>query len=215
MTETQRALAELAAELGESAFDYFLSKHGADAFASVPILGVITKLGIAFQDVRARMLAKKLACFLSEPSLIDAINAQKLRNSMENEAEMQRVGETALMVLDQITDTQKPVLAARIIAAFLNGRIDSGLALRYLHVISQSYTEDLLAFVFEGSFFDEVALTAPERLHAVGFFKSITAWDQVNFEPTVLGLKFREAIIAESSRQAPGGVGESNSTSAN
>jgi hypothetical protein len=92
-----------------------------------------------------------------------------------NEDEMARVGETMLLVLDKVTDLEKPALLGKVGAAFLDDEIDASAALRLIHAIDLSSTLDLQAFLNkEESLADDGSLW-PQRLAGVGFLATFAS----------------------------------------
>jgi hypothetical protein len=117
-----RPMVELIANAGETTADLFVSNP---ALKELPVVDWAFKVIKAFDGFRSWLLARKIEKFLSEPSLIKAAEANKMRERvLFDEDYAQDVGETLLMVLDKVTDFSKPVLLAKSYAAFLDGEID-------------------------------------------------------------------------------------------
>jgi hypothetical protein len=140
-----RPMVELIANAGETATDLFVSNP---ALKELPVVDWAFKIIKAFDGFRSWLLARKIEKFLSEPSLIKAAEASKMRERvMVDENYAQDVGETLLMVLDKVTDFSKPVLLAKCYAAFLDDEIDQYALAMLVHVIDISAIRDLEQFI--------------------------------------------------------------------
>jgi hypothetical protein len=107
----ERPTPEFLLEMGELALDMITTS---DVVKEFPVVGSAFKFVKAMDDVRSRLLAKKIDRFLSEPHLLASVAARRARDKIvEDEEHARRVGETMLMVLDKVTDFDKPVLLAR------------------------------------------------------------------------------------------------------
>ena len=131
---------------GEAAID-FVTKS--DAIKAVPVVGTAFKLLKGLDDIRSRLFAAKLARFLSEPSLRAASEGRKFRKEMldDNGGRDQEIGETLLLVLDKVTDMNKPLLLAKVFAAYLDQAIEQEALLMLIHAIDVSSMLDLQMFI--------------------------------------------------------------------
>lgn len=140
-----RATSELFLELGEVAAD-LITKN--EAVREIPVVGWAFKIAKAMEDIRSKLLTKKIGVFLSEPHLIAAVerlNArQKILDDDEHAAE---VGEILLMVLDNVTDFDKPKLLALSYASYLDNVVVKEELLMIAHAIAISANNDLKKFV--------------------------------------------------------------------
>jgi hypothetical protein len=136
--------AELIMEVGEAIVDVAVSN---ETLRDFPIVGWAFKIAKSLDDVRSRMLTKKITKFLNEPSLIAAVEAREMSGRLlSNDEHAREVGETLLMVLDNATDMSKPRLLGKAYAAYLDGAIDRFALTMIAHVISISFIEDLDLF---------------------------------------------------------------------
>lgn len=139
-----RPTAELFMELGEAGVDLALTN---EALRELPIVGWGFKVAKALDDVRSQLLARKIAKFLNEPSLVAAVEARKMSGRLlSDEKYAEEIGSTLLMVLDKVTDLSKPCLLGKAYAAYLDGVIDKFALTMIAHVIDVSFIEDLEMF---------------------------------------------------------------------
>lgn len=144
-SSTDRPVAELLTNVVEAGADLLVTN---EAVRELPIVDWVFKIMKAVEGTKSWLLTRKIARFLSEPSLVAAAVAYKLRDKvLEDEQYAQEVGETLLMVLDKVTDMSKPVLLAKAYAAYLTGDIDRYRLLMIAHVIDISALMDLEQFI--------------------------------------------------------------------
>lgn len=139
-----RPTAELLMEVGEAVLDVTIAN---ETLSNFPVVGWAFKTAKALDDVRSRMLTNKIAKFLNEPSLLAALEAREMSGRLLSEDEYaNQVGETLLMVLDNVTDMSKPVLLGKAYAAYLDAAIDRFALTMIAHVINISFIDDLELF---------------------------------------------------------------------
>jgi hypothetical protein len=132
---------EAALEISEAAVDQI----GDNGFLTdVPVVGVAFKLCKVVAGVRERIYLSKLKAFLTE---LDAIprdqQHEMLTSLLSDSAERQKVGERLLMLLEQVTDFDKPSIMAVFFIAYLHKAIDIAFLLRAWDAISAAYVGDL------------------------------------------------------------------------
>jgi hypothetical protein len=82
-----------------------------EAVKAVPVVSTAVRLLEGFDDIKSKILRAKLIKFLSEPGLIRSINAQKLREEiLENDEDSLSIGDTLFLIIEKVTDLQKPLL---------------------------------------------------------------------------------------------------------
>lgn len=92
-----------------------------EAVKAVPVVGTAIKLLKGFDDMRSRALAAKLTKFLMEPALQSEKMRAKLRIGISaSDEEARKVGECLFLVLDRMTDLDKPSLLAKAFVAYLD-----------------------------------------------------------------------------------------------
>jgi hypothetical protein len=111
---------------------------------AIPVLGTGVKLLKGVGDMRARAFAAKLAAFVSslEQQSVKAKTKIKKRLSASPD-EARKVGENLFLVLERMTDLEKPELLAKVFLAFLDGVISSDELRRLACAIDAAFVEDL------------------------------------------------------------------------
>lgn len=146
MTEQKKhSLVMAALENGEALVD-FLTEN--EAVKSVPVVSTAVRVLEGFDDYRSRLLRTKLQRFLSDPSLIRSIKAQELRAQMiEDEEKLSSIGDNLFLIIDKVTDLEKPRLLAKVYAYLLDGGLNAEQFFLLSHAIDISATSDLTKFI--------------------------------------------------------------------
>jgi len=119
-----------------------------EAVRAVPVVGTAFKLCKGFDDVRSRALAAKLSKFLTEPAMRTGVTAEKLQQKiLADTVEANRVGETLFLVIDKLTDLEKPLVLARAYVAYLDDVLPASDLKRIARAIDMAFAEDLFAFL--------------------------------------------------------------------
>lgn len=191
--KNDRNFLEALLEGAEAAVD-FATKS--EAIKSVPVVGTAFKMLRGFDDLRSRVLMGKLYKFLDEPTLRQALEAQRLRDEIVNKpGRDQEIGEMLFLVLDKVTDMTKPVLLARAYASYLEGLIDDFAFTAIAHAIDIAFLRDLLEFLDPARGPDTTLWQ--QRLAAVGLLEVLDeSWDRtvIKYQETPLGASFRHAV---------------------
>ncbi len=115
-----------------------------EALRQVPVIGTALKVCKGMDDLRSRVLMAKLAQFIEAPALqparVKLQMQQKLRSDPETQA---AVGETLFLVIEKVTNLEKPGILAKAFAAYLDDLIDSGTLMRLAHAIDLTFLDDL------------------------------------------------------------------------
>lgn len=138
-----RHFLEAILEAGESAADLLTDN---EAVRAVPVVGTALRLLKGVDDLRDRALAAKLERFFRDPALQSERARRKLRDGISDDPEeAAKVGETLFLVLEKVTDLQKPGLLARVFLAYLDGEIRADDLRRLAHAMDFAFTDDLLS----------------------------------------------------------------------
>lgn len=117
-----------------------------EAVKAVPVVGTAIKLLKGFDDVRSRALAAKLTKFLTEPALQSEKIRAKLRAGISaSDEEARKVGESLFLVLDRMTDLDKPSLLAKVFVAYLDEVVSESDLRRIAHAMDAAFIDDLLS----------------------------------------------------------------------
>lgn len=113
---------------GELVELYMKGELGLDELLKdLPIFDTIYSMSKTIASVRDILLMKKVERFLFE--LKECSSEQRMAAIAEIEQSTPEFGESLIMVIDQCSDSKKPVILGRILAAYVRGEI----TLRLLH----------------------------------------------------------------------------------
>lgn len=139
----ERNFLEAFLEGGEAIIDLATEN---EAVKAVPVIGTAVKLLKGMDDMRSRALAAKLTKFLTEPALQSETIRAKLRAGIStSDEEARKVGESLLLVLDRMTDMDKPSLLAKVFVAYLDEVISESELRRIAQALNAAFIDDLLA----------------------------------------------------------------------
>jgi hypothetical protein len=137
------------------------SLEGAEAIAdslieneivkSIPVVGTAIKILSGGLDLRDKIFVSKIQRFILE---IDSIsNREKITFSesvLSNSELMSSVGETALLVIDKLSDLSKAELLGFYFSCFLGGHLDQYQFKRIAVAIDSAYIDDIHVFLNSG-----------------------------------------------------------------
>lgn len=194
----ERNLLEAALEAGEAALDLLTDN---EAVKAVPVIGTAFKLLKGVDDMRDRALAAKLETFVRDPSLQSDQVRVRLRNGISSsEEEAIKVGETLFLVLDKMTDLEKPRLLARVFRAYLDEVITAVDLRRLSHALDGAFTDDLIALEhWQESAHVSYGVEWKQPLVGVGLTRLVTGqtidtMTEVHYELTELGRKLYQVL---------------------
>jgi hypothetical protein len=119
-----------------------------EAVRAVPVVGTAFKVCKGLDDARSRALAAKLAKFLTQPAMRNGATAEKLRRKIQADpVGASRIGENLFLVIERLTDLEKPLVLARAYAAYLDDDLSASDLKRIARAIDISFSEDLFAFL--------------------------------------------------------------------
>lgn len=194
----ERNFLEAALEAGEAALDLLTDN---EAVKAVPVIGTAFKLLKGVDDLRDRALAAKLETFIRHPSLQSDQVREKLKNGISSsEEEAIKVGEMLFLVLDKMTDLEKPHLLARVFRAYLDGVITAVDLRRLSHALDGAFTDDLISLEhWQESAHVSYGIEWKQPLVGVGLTRVVTGQTidtltEVHYELTELGRKLYQAL---------------------
>lgn len=136
-----RPVAEAALESGEVITDILMR---GDILAEIPLIGTAIKICKAADSIRDRIFAAKLSKFILSLESITEEQKNKLREKMAAGAEeAQKVGETLLLILERVTDLNKPFLLSKIFLAYIDGVVSSDELRRLSQAVDAAFADDL------------------------------------------------------------------------
>jgi hypothetical protein len=179
-----------------------------DVLADVPIIGVAFKVMKAIDTIRDRAFAAKLVAFVKSLEAISAEDRERLKAKVAGyPEEATKLGETLFLVLERVTDLEKPVLLAQLFIAYVDNVITAAELRRLAQALDAAFVDDvakLLAFH-----------RTPEKSDAPGWMQYLApsgltralaaaTWDdsgKLFYEVSALGHKFRTACFHSRKKQ--------------
>lgn len=131
--------ADLVVAIADVGIDVFTE----GALDNVPVLGTALKAVRATGDIRKHLRRKKYERFFRGLDKANADEKAAFTERMKNSGEAEKVGESILLLLEHMSDTEKPEIVGRIMGAHVKGLINWGTALRLAHVVDRCYLQDL------------------------------------------------------------------------
>jgi len=166
-------------------------------WADIPVIGTALKLCRAADEVRQTIFAAKLARFIS--NLNEATDRQKLaiRSRVEKSPqEAAKVGETLILVLEQVTDMDKPAMLACLLLSYAENVISHVELRRLCQAVNLSFVDDLRMFLEAND--EDRSAPWMEAICAAGLSRPAggTTYDtdgEIFYDMTVLGMALRRA----------------------
>jgi hypothetical protein len=126
-------LVPVATDLTEVGLDAIMDQG---LLKDIPIIGSFVNLCKAGRTIQGRMYARKLLLFLRELSKVPKAKRLAAIDKIESDPKhRKKTGETLLLLLDRMNDTDKPVLMARAYTALLEDRISYDQFLQFAFII--------------------------------------------------------------------------------
>lgn len=116
--------------------------------AEIPVVGTALKVCKAYDDLRNRAFVAKLTRFVEAFSTTDKVIQEKWRKRVaESPVEAQKVGETLFLVLERLTDLDKPTLLSKLFIAFVDEVISGEELRRLAQAIDVCFADDLARLI--------------------------------------------------------------------
>lgn len=144
MTEIRKAIIENSGDILEYGIDFFTENEVVKDF---PILGTIIKFGFTVKSISDRIFLKKIERFLFQFERLKEADIQKYISKTLNDKERQKVGENLLLIIDRLSDLEKPTYLAICFYGYLNNRISLEIFLSLGQAIDSCHINDLHEFV--------------------------------------------------------------------
>lgn len=179
-----------------------------ELFAAVPVFSMVFKTVKALDSFRDRMFEAKLAEFLRAADGMPPSAREHLSQKLMLDDEGRKAAETIMLVLERVTDMDKPALLGFLLTQLGLGRIKSQEMRRLATAIDMAFADDLVDFLDESvaGVATSNALEHREALVPSGLTRQVTdgsapAYEGALWEPTPIG-KLLHALIAEQGAQA-------------
>jgi len=134
-----------------------------DLFSAVPVISTAFKTVKAMDSYRDRMFAAKLQAFLEEAESMAEAHRLAACEKLTFDDEGRRAAETLLLVLDKLTDMDKPALLGFLFTQVGPGRINTTELRRLASAIDLAFSDDLALFLEETEDQLPNGSTAPHR----------------------------------------------------
>lgn len=157
--------------------------------AAIPVFGTALKTVKAMDSIRDHLFAAKLQQFLAQAEMMPKEDRVKAARKLGADDEGRKAAETLLMVLDRITDLDKPALLGMLFMQFGSGRLTASELRRLASAVDTAFSDDLVVFLSEPEEALEMDRVASHResLTSAGLTRALPVDDLYN-----LGLvKFR------------------------
>lgn len=196
--KSDRPLLEATLESGEVVLDALMN---GDALADIPFIGTAVKVCRAKDTIRDRIFAVKLQGFIECLQKITQKEKDKMREKIaSNPEEAGKVGETLVMVLEQITDLNKPSVLAKLFLCYIEEIISANELRRLAQAINIAFGDDLILFLLAPSIRETSKVAWLESLVPAGLARVAVGktWNDVGavyFNVTPLGEVLRSAHL--------------------
>jgi hypothetical protein len=118
-----------------------------DLFASIPLIGTAIKVLRARDSFRDVLFAEKLAAFINAVDEIPQEQREDMRRRFETDEGAQAAGTTLLLVLERLTDLDKPALLGYLLRCFAASQIDATTLRRLATAVDLAFADDLRDFL--------------------------------------------------------------------
>jgi len=142
---TDRPVLEAILESGEVITDALMR---GDVIADIPLIGTAFKICKAGDSIRDQAFAAKLMKFVSALNSVPERTRQQIKDKIASSpTDAAKVGETLLLVIERITDLDKPLLLSYLFLAYIDDVITADELRRFAQVVDASFPDDLRRFL--------------------------------------------------------------------
>lgn len=198
-------LPDVVEELGEKLLDSLLDDGVVKEIPIVRFIVASYKTGVGVRD---HLFARKITEFLANLNAVPFERREAFRHRMEEDPKQRkRVGESLVLILDRLDDTEKPVLVARAFEAFIEEQLDFTDLKRAAAIVDRTQVADLrllrelsmdemlpahIALSLSSCGLLEIEMPPIERAHPVGQ----ATWTMTEFGDRVLPILIRREDLA-------------------
>lgn len=118
-----------------------------DLIASIPVVGTAIKALRARDSIRDALFAAKLTAFIQSLDGMPSRERDDMRQRFETDEEAKRAGTTLLLILDRLTDLDKPALIGFLLRRFAASEIDAATLRRLASAVDVAFADDLRDFL--------------------------------------------------------------------
>lgn len=192
----ERPILEAALEITEVVVDQFIFN---DLVKDIPFVGTALKACKSGADIRDKLFLAKISRFLTELNSVRPEVKEALKEKMTNNTEeAKKVGEVVLLLLDKVSDLEKPEILAKIFLAYIDNQVTFDGFRRITEAVSQAFVDDLRTLLDKDSIPSKSQEAYLRYLTSTGLTeivseKMIDGMGNLYYELTELGCKFLEA----------------------
>ncbi len=172
-----------------------------ELFAAVPVFSTAFKAMKAMDSTRDRIFTAKLLSFVSVVETMTPDVRAEIAKKLTADNEGRKAGETLLLVLDKLTDMDKPALLGSLLKHYGYGRVTSSELRRLATAVDVAFADDLAEFLDESpeGLTRKSGARHREALLPTGLIRlysgpTIGAIGVLDFGPTPLGTKLHELV---------------------
>lgn len=137
----EHSLIEASLELAEVGFDQFLTS---DLAKDIPVVGTAIKVCRAADHIRNRLYASKLKAFIEKAESIPEEKKAEFKKKITSSPDkFNKLGENLLLLLERLSDVDRPIIMAVLFLAFLDDLIDQNTLRRLWDAIADAYVDDI------------------------------------------------------------------------
>ncbi|MFN4360371.1 MAG: hypothetical protein ACK4F4_06560 [Hylemonella sp.] len=141
-----RPVLDAAMSTSETVIDVLMKD---EVVAAIPVFGIALKTVKALDSIRDQMFAAKLHQFIVQAEIMSKEDRLATAQKLMADEEGRKTAETLLMVLDRITDLDKPALLGVLFIHFGAGRLTTSEFRRLATAIDAAFSDDLATFLNE------------------------------------------------------------------
>ena len=123
--------------------DTVLDLATSGALDGVPVVGLLAGGTRAALNIRDQLYRDKVVLFLQNLKTTTQEERDAFIASLADQKELERFGDTIMLILEQNDDLRKPGIIGRVVAAHIKGRIDYAKAMRLAAIVNRAYAADL------------------------------------------------------------------------
>ena len=144
INDTKKLSIELLADHGEILIDFFTNN---EIIKEIPIFRDVIQLWTIKNSFSDFMYARKFKRFIEQFDFVSDKEKEELRKKIKSKPEeANKAGQTILLVINNISDFEKPEIIARIFIAFIDEYLDINQFKRIIDAIKIAYIDDLKKF---------------------------------------------------------------------
>lgn len=137
----------------------------------LPIVSIVVGLSKFGFRLRETIFLKKVLKFLSPLKYTSKVERQKfLKKIEESETYNKKVGEALIMILDKLTDLDKPKIIGKLFVASIKEEIDYQTFLQLSYLVENLFLPDI-EYLRELNLGNDIELTKREELYRFGLMK--------------------------------------------